>query len=141
MEATCTVCHRTPVEELRERVLYTQHRTRELLDRAGAALVSAIGAIERAGAAGVDQATLARARELHREAQWYFDWVAAENSMGFHNPQKALTTLGKAIDLARLAELTVVAAQGIATLPDKMERAPGVDRAAQGSRPDAGPVG
>lgn len=133
MESTCTVCHREPVDDLRERVFYTQRRTKELMDRAGAALVSAISAIERAQAAGVDAEAVAKARALHREAQWYFDWVASENSMGFHNPQKALSTLGKAIDLARLAELTV-AAPG----PDKMKAGTASEKTARATALETG---
>jgi nitrite reductase (cytochrome c-552) len=43
---------------------------------------------------------LDKARQLVRKAQWYWDFVAAENSMGFHNPVQVLTTLGQSIDLA-----------------------------------------
>jgi formate-dependent nitrite reductase cytochrome c552 subunit len=37
----------------------------------------------------------------HRKAQWRLDFVAAENSMGFHAPQELARILGEAIDLAR----------------------------------------
>ena len=53
---------------------------------------------------------LAEARNLHREAQLRWDFVAAENSMGFHNPEEALRILAKATDLARQAELKAVLA-------------------------------
>ncbi|MBQ1469439.1 MAG: ammonia-forming cytochrome c nitrite reductase subunit c552, partial [Schwartzia sp.] len=45
-------------------------------------------------------AQLAQARLKLREAQWYWDWVAAENGVGFHNPDRIMRTLGLAIDLA-----------------------------------------
>jgi nitrite reductase (cytochrome c-552) len=35
-----------------------------------------------------------------RHAQWYWDYVAAANSMGFHNSIQELQTLGQAADLA-----------------------------------------
>jgi nitrite reductase (cytochrome c-552) len=54
-------------------------------------------------AAGVDGAELEKARELVRRAQWCWDFVAAENSMGFHNPTMILTTLGRSVDLAHRA--------------------------------------
>jgi len=92
-----------------ERILHTQDRVKEALDRAGEANKAAILAIEKAkGAAGVDTKVLDEARALHREAQFYWDLASAENSMGFHNPQKFLETLADAIDLARQAELKAV---------------------------------
>lgn len=104
MESSCGVCHRGSMEELRQRVLYTQDRTKDLLDRAGKANVEAINAIaEAAKNPRVNKNKLAEARALHRESQWYWDWVSAENSMGFHNPQKAMNTLGKSLDLASRA--------------------------------------
>jgi nitrite reductase (cytochrome c-552) len=47
---------------------------------------------------------------LHREAQLRWDFVAAENSMGFHNPEYALKTLAKATNLARQAQIKAVEA-------------------------------
>ncbi len=46
----------------------------------------------------VNQAELARARELVRKAQWMWDIVAAENSMGFHNTDQTMTTLGQSMN-------------------------------------------
>jgi nitrite reductase (cytochrome c-552) len=43
--------------------------------------------------------------ELHRKAQWRLDFVAAENSMGFHAPQEGTRILGEAIDYFRQAQL------------------------------------
>jgi nitrite reductase (cytochrome c-552) len=43
--------------------------------------------------------------ELQRAAQWRLDFVAAENSMGFHAPQELARILGEAIDLSRQAQL------------------------------------
>ena len=50
--------------------------------------------------AGATDEQLADVRATLREAQWYWDWVAAENSMGFHNPDKMMRTLGLSIDKA-----------------------------------------
>jgi hypothetical protein len=44
---------------------------------------------------------------LQRKAQWRLDFVAAENSMGFHAPQEAARILAEAIDYARQGELAV----------------------------------
>jgi nitrite reductase (cytochrome c-552) len=73
--------------------------------RAEEATVAAIQAIASAQAAGGTDESLAAARALHRKAQWRLDYVAAENSMGFHAPQEAARILGEAIDYARQAEL------------------------------------
>jgi nitrite reductase (cytochrome c-552) len=43
--------------------------------------------------------------ELQRAAQWRLDFVAAENSMGFHAPQELARLLGESIDLSRQAQL------------------------------------
>jgi nitrite reductase (cytochrome c-552) len=50
-----------------------------------------------------NQAQLTNARELLRQAQWYWDYVAASNSMGFHNSVQELHTLGQSIDLSHRA--------------------------------------
>jgi nitrite reductase (cytochrome c-552) len=42
--------------------------------------------------------------ELQRAAQWRLDFVAAENSMGFHAPQEMARILAESIDLSRQAE-------------------------------------
>ncbi len=52
------------------------------------------------------------AQELQRKAQWRLDFIAAENSMGFHAPQEAAKVLGEAIDYARQGELAVAKARG-----------------------------
>ena len=46
--------------------------------------------------------------ELHRKAQWRLDFVAAENSMGFHAPQESARVLGESIDYFRQAQLEAV---------------------------------
>jgi nitrite reductase (cytochrome c-552) len=43
--------------------------------------------------------------ELQRAAQWRLDYVAAENSMGFHAPQEMARILGESIDLSRQAQV------------------------------------
>ena len=45
---------------------------------------------------------------LQRAAQWRLDYVAAENSMGFHAPQETARILGESIDLSRQAEVKAV---------------------------------
>lgn len=101
----CQTCHRQTEQELIDRVALIQDRTAELLRRAEAALVAAIDAIVAAQQAGANDADLARARQLHREASMRWDFVFSENSTGFHSPQEAARVLATAIDLARQAQL------------------------------------
>jgi nitrite reductase (cytochrome c-552) len=42
---------------------------------------------------------------LQRAAQWRLDYVAAENSMGFHAPQELARVLAESIDLSRQAQV------------------------------------
>jgi nitrite reductase (cytochrome c-552) len=61
-------------------------------------------------AKGVPDEALAAARALHRRAFIRWDFLSAENSMGFHSPQEAARILGDAIDYARQMELEAVRA-------------------------------
>lgn len=110
IQNTCMTCHRQPEGEMRARVLEAQARTFQLLGQGEKALIDAMTAVERAAAEGVTDEALAEARALHRKAQIRWDFVSAENSMGFHSPQEAVRILGDAIDLARRAELSVLKA-------------------------------
>lgn len=104
----CQSCHRANEGELLARVDAIQERNHELLQRGGKAIVALIDALVAAKAAGASDAELEAARELQRKAQWRLDFVAAENSMGFHAPQETARTLGVAIDYARQGELAAV---------------------------------
>jgi nitrite reductase (cytochrome c-552) len=105
VERACQTCHRLAKEELVARVAAIQDRTAGLLGRAETALISSIDAIVASRAAGAGEKELADALRLHRSAQMRWDFVASENSMGFHSPQEAARVLAEAIDLARQAEL------------------------------------
>jgi nitrite reductase (cytochrome c-552) len=97
----CETCHRYPETEILARAEAIQDRTRSLLKRAEEANLAMIQEIEKAQTEGVADEGLKVAREFHRQAQWRLDFVAAENSMGFHAPQETARVLGEAIDLAR----------------------------------------
>ena len=85
------------------------------MKRGGSALVDMIDTIKLAKAAGLTEAQLKPALELHRKAQWRLDFVAAENSMGFHAPQETARVLAEAIDYARQGQLSVMTLPGVAT--------------------------
>ena len=104
-EQACGQCH-ADVNYVTKRVATIQDQTWNHMSRSEDALVSAIQAItDTAKLPAFDATQLDEARELQRRAQFYWDFVAAENSMGFHNPEEALRILGEAIDYARQAEL------------------------------------
>jgi nitrite reductase (cytochrome c-552) len=50
--------------------------------------------------------------KLQRAAQWRLDFVAAENSMGFHAPQELARILAESIDLSRQAQVKATALGG-----------------------------
>ncbi len=85
-----------------------QDRTKALLLRAEDAVVDLINVIDEAKRSSAPQHILRGPRRLHRQAQWWLDFVAAENSMGFHAPQEAARILAEAIDLARQGQVGVL---------------------------------
>lgn len=105
--ASCETCHRYPEKEIKARVEIIQDRTKELLLKAEGVTVSLIKDIEAAKGKGASDASLESARDFHRKAQWRVDFVAAENSMGFHAPGESLRILAEAIDYARQGQLNV----------------------------------
>jgi nitrite reductase (cytochrome c-552) len=104
----CQVCHHAAEGELLARVDVIQQRNLDLMQRAAAALMDLIDAVVQAKAAGATSAQLTPALELQRQAQWRIDFIAAENSMGFHAPQEAARVLGEAADLARQGQVAAL---------------------------------
>ncbi len=117
LDASCSSCHSQGTEWLSERVKTIQDQTFQLQHTAGQNVAKAHAAIKKASEnPNVDQAELANSRELVRKAQWMWDIIAAENSMGFHNPDQIMTTLGKANELAHQAIESANRAAGIGLL-------------------------
>ncbi len=108
--ASCGTCH-TNVDYVVGRVTAIQNQVWVTMSASEDALVEAIAAIKTAAeTAGADPQLIEEARTLHRAAQLRWDFIAAENSMGFHNPEEALRILAAATDLARQAQLKAVQA-------------------------------
>ena len=104
IEQSCTNCHRNGIEWLTNRVETIQTQVKDSQDLAGTAVVEAINELKTAReSSGVDQAKLQEAMALHREAQWYLDYVMVTNGYGFHNPTETLNNLNTAIDKAHRA--------------------------------------
>jgi nitrite reductase (cytochrome c-552) len=109
-EAACGTCH-TDVDYVTTRVAMIQSQVYATLINTEDTILAAITTIKTASeTAGVDETLLEQARQLHREAQMYWDLIAAENSMGFHNPEYVLTTLYHATDIAHHAQLLALQA-------------------------------
>ena len=104
----CQVCHPYEESEIKARVAVIQERTHGLLERAASALTDMLDAIVAAKKAGATPGELAPALAFQRKAQWRVDFVAAENSMGFHAPAEAARILAEAVDYARQGQLAVV---------------------------------
>ena len=97
----CQTCHRWPEDELKARVETIQERTFQLRNTAMDALVEFIGDIKAAKAEGRSDKELATPRDFQRKAQFYLDFIEAENSVGFHAPQEAARVLGQSIEFTR----------------------------------------
>ena len=112
LEAACVACHRkhdgkVTAADLKARAEQIQDRHWALREKSMAAVVALVGDLKAARDAGRPDADLVRARYLQRRAQFYLDFVEAENSTGFHAPQEAARILGEAIDYARQGQLAL----------------------------------
>lgn len=96
--SACMGCHgdKTP-EFMKGRVEYHQEKVWKQLNIAQEKSVRAHEAVRMAmeypNLALPNETILNEAREMVRKGQWFWDYVSAENSAGFHNPSKALETL------------------------------------------------
>ncbi len=110
-EAACGQCH-TDSEYVVRRVNLIQEQVATTKQNTEDALIDAINAIQAAAAdPNADAELLEQARKLHRKAQFMWDFVSAENSTGFHNPEYALKILAESTNLARQAQM--LAAQSV----------------------------
>jgi nitrite reductase (cytochrome c-552) len=71
------------------------------------ALMDLITDLKTAKAAGKTDTELAKAQDFQRKAQFYLDFVEAENSTGFHAPQEAARILGESIDFSRKGQIVL----------------------------------
>jgi nitrite reductase (cytochrome c-552) len=98
---SCQTCHKWPEDELKARVETIQERHFALRNIAMDALMDLISDLKSGKAAGKSDAELSAARNFQRKAQFYLDFVEAENSTGFHAPQEAARILGESINFSR----------------------------------------
>src|SRR5262245_54588507 len=103
----CQTCHKWPEAELKSRAEAIQERTQNMRNLAMDALVELIGDLKSARAANAPEAQISAAQHFQRKAQFYLDFVEAENSSGFHAPQEALRILGESINFSRKGQLVL----------------------------------
>ena len=90
LAGACQTCHRWSEDELRARVFTIQDRTFQVRSVAMDALIALITDIKTAKSAGASDTDLQPARRHQRRAQFFLDFIEAENSMGFHADQEAV---------------------------------------------------
>lgn len=120
IEAACSRCHNQTSEELTQRVRSIQDdvysRKESTMDTMDKALDNLAAARDRAGA---NQEMLTEARGNYFMAHLYWEWIAAENSVGFHNAAEAREALQRANTFAETArDQAAEAATGTPPPPD-----------------------
>lgn len=113
----CQTCHKGDESELKFRAEAIQTRTYQMRDLAMNALIDLINQIEAAKNNGRPESDLLQPREYQRKAQFYLDFVEAENSMGFHAPAEAVRILGESINFTRLGLMSLSGIQPAHTIP------------------------
>ncbi len=103
----CRTCHPRSEQELIDRAENIQANTYRLRNQAMDALVGLIADIKAARDAGRGDGELEAPRAMQRRAQFYIDFVEAENSTGFHAPQEAARILGEAMNYARQGQIAL----------------------------------
>ena len=101
IDNSCRTCHNVPASELKARVETIQDKHWEIRGIAMKALVELIKDIETQMQAKAPEVKLTAARKHQRNAQFYIDFVEAENSTGFHAPQESLRIFSHALDEVR----------------------------------------
>lgn len=105
---SCQTCHRIPEEEIRGRAEEIQARIFAMRNQAMDALMDLIGDLKKIPEAQRNTPSVKEAQKLQRRAQFYLDFVEAENSTGFHAPQEALRVLGESINYSRQGQLKLI---------------------------------
>lgn len=101
----CQTCHKIPESEIKARAEETQERVYGMRNQAMDALMDLIGDLKKIPEGSRNTKQVKDAQKLQRRAQFYLDFVEAENSTGFHAPQEALRVLGESINYSRQGQL------------------------------------
>jgi nitrite reductase (cytochrome c-552) len=105
----CQTCHHWPEAELKARVEAIQDRTFQMRHNAMDALMELVNDLKaaRAGGLATNHPALLKAQDYQRQAQWFLDFVEAENSMGFHAPQESARILSQSINHSRKGQIAI----------------------------------
>jgi len=102
VETPCLDCHDWSAGETVARAQAVQHAVYEKQNRIGAELAAYITALgEKRHSGALAPEVLKKAQAIHREAQFYWDFIWVENSNGFHNWEEAHRVLDNAERLIR----------------------------------------
>lgn len=104
---SCGVCHRWGEDNIKSRVEAMQDKHREMLKRAEASITALHLEIGDAMKLGASEEELDKPRQAVSKAQMYWDYVAANNGMGFHAPQECARVLDKALNTAMEGRLDI----------------------------------
>lgn len=109
VQKSCQTCHHWPEEELKGRATAIQERTFRMRNLAMDALMDLVDDLKAIKASGTstNDASLLAGQDFQRKAQFYLDFIEAENSMGFHAPQESVRILGESIDFSRRGQNAV----------------------------------
>ncbi len=109
IQKACQTCHHWPEEELKGRAIAIQERTHHMRNLAMDALMDLLDDLKAARAAGVstNDPALLQGQDFQRKAQFFVDFIEAENSMGFHAPQESVRILGESINFSRKGQNAV----------------------------------
>jgi len=121
---SCGVCHRWSEQEIRTRVEGIQKKVADARIRAEDAIVAGHFDIAACVQAKASDESLTEARQLLRRGQFFWDFTAASNGMGFHSPQEAMRILSRATQDAQQARLLcarILAAKSVTAAPNYPE--------------------
>lgn len=140
---SCQTCHKQSEDYLKNQVIGTQDTVFKTKVSLETALTDAINAISTAAKNPNAKADMMdESRTLHRQAQWRWDYISSENSMGWHSPKEALRILSEGIDLARQAQLKANLGVGAAVGGEPGPNAgktPGAGTAVEAAGPETAP--
>ncbi|MBL8222782.1 MAG: ammonia-forming cytochrome c nitrite reductase subunit c552, partial [Bryobacterales bacterium] len=97
--------HHFPEAEIKDRVEQIQDRFWTARNHAMDALMDLITDIKKAKEGGATPQALGKAWDFQRKAQFYLDFVEAENSTGFHAPQESMRVLAESINFSRQGQV------------------------------------
>lgn len=104
---SCQVCHRWSEDEIRSRVTSIQDKHKEIMKNAERAIAALHLEIADAAKRGATDAELEPVRKAVSRSQMYWDYVSANNGMGFHSPHETSRVLNKSLEIAAEGRLAV----------------------------------